>query len=291
MTPLPRAEDHDFGALPIRPWRSLLICAALVALTVAVFRDLGLTDPRSIADAARDMSRTATTWVMGLGDTPPEATPDTAPEGAPDTTPDPAAPAVAPDAPAAAPPVPEIVALAAPEDSGHPLLTRILSDPIRLTFAAGCLATLIFIAVQLTSLAIDTRLVSRHEARAGLLTPLAQLTRLFAARRLRVGHPDRRRLDAFELASEGDIIADPLRLGLTAFPMLGFLGTVVGLSGAIESLPGAIGNPDALQPVLSELHVAFDTTLLGLIGALICLIGAKAIDQAWDRLSRRAGLE
>ncbi|CAM9998475.1 unnamed protein product [Chrysoparadoxa australica] len=73
--------------------------------------------------------------------------------------------------------------------------------------------------------------------------------------------------------------------------MLGFLGTVVGLSGAIESLPGAIGNPDALQPVLSELHVAFDTTLLGLIGALICLIGAKAIDQAWERLSRRAGLE
>ncbi|WP_323768902.1 MotA/TolQ/ExbB proton channel family protein [Antarctobacter sp.] len=283
MTPLRRAEDHDFGALPIRPWRSLLISAALVALTVAVFRDLGLTDPRSIADAARDMSRTATTWVTGLAETPPE--------GAPDATPSPADPAIAPDAPTSPPPVPEIVPQSSPEGGGHPLLTRILSDPIRLVFAAGCLATLIFIAVQLTSLAIDTRLVSRHEARAGLLTPLAQLTRLFAARRLRVGHPDRRRLDAFELASEGDIIADPLRLGLTAFPMLGFLGTVVGLSGAIESLPGAIGNPDALQPVLSELHVAFDTTLLGLIGALICLIGAKAIDQAWDRLSRRAGLE
>lgn len=260
MTPLSRVEDQEFGGLPVRPWRSLLICAALVALTVALFRDLGLTDPRSIADATRDLGQTVTSWVSGRGDTPPDGGPGTAP-------------------------------LVATADGDYPLLTRLLGDPVRLIFAAGCLATMLFTAAQLICLAIDTRLVSRHQARAGLLTPLAQLTRLIAARKLRAGHPERRRLDAFELASEGDIIADPLRLGLTAFPMLGFLGTVVGLSGAIESLPGAIGNPDALQPVLSELHVAFDTTLLGLIGALICLIGAKAIDQAWDRLSRRAGLE
>lgn len=266
MTPLSQTEDEELGGLPVRPWRSLLICAALVALTVALFRDLGLTDPRSIADAARDLGETVTSWVSGRGDTPPDGVPGSAPDGN-------------------APPVVATV------DGEYPLLTRLLGDPVRLVFAAGCLATMLFTAAQLICLAIDTRLVSRHQARAGLFTPLAQLTRLIAARKLRAGHPERRRLDAFELAAEGDIIADPLRLGLTAFPMLGFLGTVVGLSGAIESLPGAIGNPDALQPVLSELHVAFDTTLLGLIGALICLIGAKAIDQAWDRLSRRAGLE
>lgn len=276
MTPMPRAADQDNGILPVRPWRSLLICAALVAFTVALFRDLGLTDPRSIADAARDLTQNVTSWGAGFGDTPQDTAPDVLPNS---------------DVPTELTLLPGAASDAPPDDSGHPLLTRLLGDPVRLVFAAGCLATLLFIAVQLICLAIDTRLVARHEARAGLLTPLAQLTRLFAARRLRAGHPEQRRLDAFDLATEGDVIADPLRLGLTAFPMLGFLGTVVGLSGAIESLPGAIGNPDALQPVLSELHVAFDTTLLGLIGALICLIGAKAIDQAWERLSRRAGLE
>ena len=86
-----------------------------------------------------------------------------------------------------------------------------------------------------------------------------------------------------------DVGRGTLRLGLTAYPMLGFLGTVVGLSGAIESLPNAIGNPDALRPVLTELHVAFDTTLIGLVGALICLVGARVLDGAWDRLSRHAG--
>ena len=275
MTPIPRAADQDNGILPVRPWRSLLICGALVALTVALFRDLGLTDPRSIADAARDLTQNVTSWVAGFGDTPPDAAPDVLPNS---------------DVPTEIALVPGAASDAPRRRRASPL-TRLLGDPVRLVFAAGCLATLLFISVQLICLAIDTRLVALHEARAGLLTPFAQLTRLFAARRLRAGHPEQRRLDAFDLATEGDVIADPLRLGLTAFPMLGFLGTVVGLSGAIESLPGAIGNPDALQPVLSELHVAFDTTLLGLIGALICLIGAKAIDQAWERLSRRAGLE
>ena len=271
MASPPPIAPTDDGALPVRPWRSLLICAALVALTVAVFRDLGLTDPRSIADAAQDVSQTVRSWVS-----------------------EPVAPPV-PDIPTAPPPeTADAADIALPEPLAQPgpaILTRTLADPVRLIFAAGCLAVILFVAVQLICLGIDVRLVLRHEARAGVLTPFAQLARGLAARRLRPGQPEQRRLDAFDLAAEGDVIADPLRLGLTGFPMLGFLGTVVGLSGAIEALPGAIGNPDALQPVLSELHVAFDTTLFGLIGALICLVGAKAIDQGWDRLSRRAGLE
>lgn len=222
------AEDVGDGLPPVRPWRGLLICAALVALAFAVLRDLGLADPQALLEGQ------------------------------------------------------------ATDGMGSPLLTRIAADPVRLVFAAGCAVVVLYALVQSLALGTDTRLARAPQAPAGLRALPAQLVRLMAGRPLRAGHPERRRMDALTLAAEGDTLADPLRMGLTAFPMLGFLGTVVGLSGAIESLPAAIGNPDALQPVLSELHVAFDTTLIGLVGALICLVGAKAIDLGWDRLARLA---
>lgn len=257
--------EADLVAPPIRPWRSLLICAALVALALALLRDLGITDQQSLVEAWADLRHYAEQTISAAATEPPEVT------SAADVLP----PPEAGTSPVAA-------------SGGTTFLARIIGDPVRLVFAAACCATLLFILVQLVSLAIDTRLVGKRSNRAGLLTPLAHVVRAFAARRLRLGQPEQRRMDALLLATEGDIVADPLRLGLTAYPMLGFLGTVVGLSGAIETLPNAIGNPDALRPVLTELHVAFDTTLLGLIGALICLVGARMLDGAWDRLARHA---
>ncbi len=297
MSARPDPVEADLSlAPPIRPWRSLLICVALVALSLALLRDLGITDQRSLSEAVVGLK--ARTEALLSGEVTPEATP--APDQADPA--DPATPVVDDPQPESAepdgtPPPAEQPQIALPEAaepaqsaSGGSLLARVIGDPVRLIFAAACVATLLFIVVQLLSLAIDTRLVRRQKARSGLLTPLAHIVRALAARRLRLGHPDQRRMDALLLATEGDVIADPLRLGLTAYPMLGFLGTVVGLSGAIETLPDAIGNPDALRPVLTELHVAFDTTLIGLVGALICLAGARALDGGWDRLSRHASL-
>lgn len=293
MSARPAPIDTDLSlAPPVRPWRSLLICATLVALSLALLRDLGITDPRSLSEAVSGLASRAETLLSGA---PQDASPaplanDPLPDSAAPATPPPAeqsAPAGAPpDPPDAANPVPPKPA----ETTGGGLFARILGDPVRLIFAATCAATLLFITVQLLNLAIEARLARRQKARSGLLTPLAHVVRALAARRLRFGHPEQRRMDALVLATEGDVIADPLRMGLTAYPMLGFLGTVVGLSGAIETLPDAIGNPDALRPVLTELHVAFDTTLIGLVGALICLVGARALDGAWDRLSRQASL-
>ena len=75
------------------------------------------------------------------------------------------------------------------------------------------------------------------------------------------------------LADHGqDQLNSPIRLGLTAFPMVGFLGTVIGLSGAIRDLPAAVQDKAKLPPVLDNLYVAFDTTALGLIGAILCLV-------------------
>lgn len=83
------------------------------------------------------------------------------------------------------------------------------------------------------------------------------------------------------LADHGqDRLNSPIRLGLTAFPMVGFLGTVIGLSGAIRDLPAAVQDKAKLPPVLDNLYVAFDTTALGLIGAILCLVLVWAFDDA-----------
>lgn len=62
-----------------------------------------------------------------------------------------------------------------------------------------------------------------------------------------------------------------------AIPILGFIGTVLGLSVAISNFGSAIsaasGSPDALLPALQDvtggLGIAFDTTLVALVFALI----------------------
>lgn len=76
-----------------------------------------------------------------------------------------------------------------------------------------------------------------------------------------------------------DLALSPIRLGLTMFPMVGFLGTVIGLSGAIRDLPAAVDDKTKLAPVLESLYVAFDTTALGLIGAILCLLLTWAFED------------
>lgn len=177
----------------------------------------------------------------------------------------------------------------APEaDAEDSLITRIVKDPVRLVFASCCTAVVVFIAIQVVMLTIDLRTLHRGEYTGARALP-SQFFRLLAARPLHFGRPKERHTDAFVAGVESDILADPLRLGLSAFPMLGFIGTVVGLSGAIKALPRAIGNPDKLAPVLAELHVAFDTTLLGLVGAFSCLIGVRLIEQVANTLARHVG--
>jgi hypothetical protein len=64
-----------------------------------------------------------------------------------------------------------------------------------------------------------------------------------------------------------------IRALISFLPLLGFLGTVIGLTAAIGGLPaslgpGASGNIDISASLLG-LAVKFETTLLGLLGALI----------------------
>ena len=64
-----------------------------------------------------------------------------------------------------------------------------------------------------------------------------------------------------------------LKVFLWAIPILGFIGTVQGLSQAVSSLSAGSTDPEALKASInnltSGLGVAFDTTLLGLILSMI----------------------
>jgi len=81
----------------------------------------------------------------------------------------------------------------------------------------------------------------------------------------------------------------PLHLLLWAFPMFGFLGTVYGLSGAVGQLSRIAGAEtglaaDKLQPVFAELDVAFDTTIQGIVSAVVLAGLLLPFDIGWARL-------
>lgn len=65
-----------------------------------------------------------------------------------------------------------------------------------------------------------------------------------------------------------------IRALIGLMPLLGFLGTVAGIMKALAGLPGLFGGQgvdgDALTPVLQGLATAFETTLVGLVGAAAC---------------------
>jgi biopolymer transport protein ExbB/TolQ len=82
------------------------------------------------------------------------------------------------------------------------------------------------------------------------------------------------------LSSQSDIDANRisgsytlLKVFLWAIPILGFIGTVQGLSVAVSSLSAGSTDPEALKASINNLTgglgVAFDTTLLGLILSMI----------------------
>lgn len=59
----------------------------------------------------------------------------------------------------------------------------------------------------------------------------------------------------------------PINYAIWVLPLLGFIGTVIGISGAIGGLGGVFaeaGREEALTGVLADLRYAFDTTFVGL---------------------------
>jgi MotA/TolQ/ExbB proton channel family len=84
-----------------------------------------------------------------------------------------------------------------------------------------------------------------------------------------------------------DALATPLKFFLWAFPMLGFLGTAIGLSDAIRHLPAAMASqkPEDLGQVLGDLAFKFDTTIIGIVSAIFVMILIQLYDRLWENLA------
>lgn len=71
-----------------------------------------------------------------------------------------------------------------------------------------------------------------------------------------------------------------------AIPILGFIGTVLGISLAAESIGGLISSPDtnfssALGDAVAPLGIAFDTTLVALSLSVVLMFG-QTVTQRWQ---------
>jgi hypothetical protein len=82
-----------------------------------------------------------------------------------------------------------------------------------------------------------------------------------------------------------------VKVFIWALPILGFIGTVIGVSAAVASLSGSMdsaegpsGMKDALNDVFAGLATAFDTTLLALIMSMMVKIPASALQKSEEDL-------
>ena len=94
-------------------------------------------------------------------------------------------------------------------------------------------------------------------------------------------------IDANNVAGSYTIV----KVFIWALPILGFIGTVMGVSAAVASLAGSLSGGDsmdamktALQDVFAGLGTAFDTTLLALIMSLIVKIPASVLQKSEEDL-------
>jgi biopolymer transport protein ExbB/TolQ len=100
------------------------------------------------------------------------------------------------------------------------------------------------------------------------------------------------------LASQGELQSAAMdtsytmvRVFIWAIPILGFIGTVLGIGDAVNNFSGALGQAKeiseiqvALNGVTGGLAVAFDTTLAALVMSLILMIPTNWIQQAEEGL-------
>jgi len=139
------------------------------------------------------------------------------------------------------------------------LIIRAMTNPLAIAMATLIAVTLLYGLLQAVGLWVDHRPT----------IPGASVLRVLSGRPRNVADFAGYSTALHEYGKDSAL--SPIRLGLTMFPMVGFLGTVIGLSGAIRDLPAAVEDNAMLAPVLDSLYVAFDTTALGLMGAIVCL--------------------
>ncbi|RKZ86524.1 MAG: hypothetical protein DRR19_14800 [Candidatus Parabeggiatoa sp. nov. 1] len=83
----------------------------------------------------------------------------------------------------------------------------------------------------------------------------------------------------------------PLEFGTSALPLGGFIGTVYGISLAIEAFEPLLQSTqkgdalaESMTMVLSHLSIAFDTTLIALCLVLFVMLMTIAVKSKWQRI-------
>ena len=158
------------------------------------------------------------------------------------------------------------------------ILQRIALDVFKIALAVAIVAALFYGMIQYLGVMLDRRLIAVQAP--------GRFGRFIRGCTGRFGVSDAQYYLPHAVEWGLDSLLTPIRIGFSAFPMLGFIGTVVGLSGAIRSLPAAVEDRSKIDPVLEDLYVAFDTTFLGLVGALICILATRLIEAQIDALER-----
>lgn len=93
---------------------------------------------------------------------------------------------------------------------------------------------------------------------------------------------DQRELSARDLDSAHDSFA-LVRIIVWAIPMLGFLGTVIGITQTLGGLDFTKG-PEAVDQLKTGLYVAFDTTAIGLVFSVGAIFLQFPIERAEQRM-------
>lgn len=182
---------------------------------------------------------------------------------------------------------------AALAQDGHglgPFLQRLLGSAYQEGMAVLLLGALFYSAMQFLALWRDARTLSREAP----TSRWGDTVLAWSAGRSRAFWRDGRdpmiwRTRHFRFGA--DVSMRPINVLIWVFPMLGFLGTVVGLSGAVADLGRLTAvsdgiRPDALSPVFANLDVAFDTTIQGIVAALALTALATMLDLRWTELKR-----
>lgn len=182
-----------------------------------------------------------------------------------------------------------------------PGIWRYLSNPLCQVIIGLFLTLLLYLFIQASAVALERALWLGRTVRprwlATLREGIADL-RLPARLPIEIG-ADAAAAVLDQRAHAAWIRLEPLRYGVWAMPVLGFIGTVTGISGAVQGLEALLGagGPAAsagmdpeLAPiggVTGQLYFAFDTTLVGLICMLILALGLSWLSErelALDRL-------
>ncbi len=213
----------------------------------------------------------------------------------------------------------ELRAAASLDDEVRGALTRYLSNPFCLGILAVFLAAACYATLQAVGLRVDTLhlrlLVDANDppgwhGLACRLSGRAPLTMdgLFRAA-LRWGASAREDQiaalgDHLLLARESQYQQNlgPLHFAVWVLPLLGFIGTVIGITAAIGGLKDVVVSPSGIAPtsggglagVLAGLQYAFDTTFMGLvlvIPTMLMMLGLRARAQVVAMLFHEAMLD